>query len=308
MPSTFPEVWLKRVIFIITSLVSAQWLDAIPELDVTVVEMGSGSASELNAIHIPVETFEADVLINNTTYPIASQAFEDGEVIIQLDKYQTKVTTLSDDQIMGASYPKIDSVTGSHTRAMLKNKFKKAIHALAPAADTTDTPILVATGTAVSVGGRNRLTYADIVAAKDKLDQMDCPEEGRRLVLSTDHYNDLLVGADRNSMATLLADINKGKVAPMIAGFEIYSYLGNPYFELNEDDEWEKKPFGAVVSGTDRKGSIFFLTSNVAKKTGATKQYFAKAENDPENQTNRLNYRHYFIAMPMKQKYCGAIV
>lgn len=308
MPSTFPEVWLKRVILIITSLTAAPWLDGIPELDVQVVEMGSGSLSELNAIHIPIETFEADVLINNTTYPIAQQAFSDGEVIIQLDKYQTKVTTLSDDQIIGAAYSKIDSVTASHTRAMLKNKFRKAIHALAPAADTTDTPILVATGDEVTVGKRRQLTYNDIVRAKDKLDQMDCPEEGRRLVLSTDHYNDLLTGTDRNSMATLLADINKGKVAPMIAGFEIYSYLGNPYFSQNEDDEWEKNPFGAVVTGTDRKGSVFFLATNVAKKTGNTKQYFAAAANDPENQTNRLNYRHYFIALPMKQKYCGAIV
>jgi hypothetical protein len=307
MPASFPEVWLKRVILLVTALTSVAWLDGIEELDVQVAEMGSGTASEMNVIHIPVEDFEPEVLINNTTYPIAQQPYTDGEVLVQLDKYQTKVTTLSDDQINGASYAKIDVATKSHTRAMLKNKFKKAIHALAPAADTATTPIMEATGALVSIGGRRRLVYNDLVTAKDKLDQMDCPEEGRRLVLSTDHYNDLLREQD-SDLKKILANINSGKVDAMIAGFEIYSYLGNPSYALNEDEEYEKKPYGAVVESTDRKASVFFLKSNVAKKTGATKQYFAKAEGDPEMQTNRLNYRHYFIAIPFQNKFIGAII
>ena len=38
-----------------------------------------------------------------------------------------------------------------------------------------------------------------------------------------------------------------------------------------------------------------------------TKQYFKEAKNDPEAQTNLLNYRHYFIAMPFDNKAIGAI-
>lgn len=307
MPASFPEVWLKRVILLLTALTSAPWLDGIEELDVQVAEMGSGTASEMNVIHIPVEDFEPEVLINNTTYPIQQQPYTDGEVLVQLDKYQTKVTTLSDDQINGASYAKIDVATKSHTRSMLKNKYKKAIHALAPNADSTTTPIFEATGPEVTPGGRRRLVYNDLVTAKDKLDQMDCVEEGRRLVLSTDHYNDLLREQD-SDLKKILANINTGKVDSLIAGFEIYSYLGNPSYELNEDDEWEKIPYGAVVGAEDRKASVFFIKSNVAKKTGATKQYFAKADADPEMQTNRLNYRHYFIAIPFRNKFIGAII
>lgn len=302
MPASFPEVWLKRVIITITSLVAAPWLDGIAELDVQVLEVGSGSASEMNVIHIPVDDFEVEVLLNNTTYPIAQQAHTDSEVLVQLDKYQTKVTTLSDDQIIGAAYNKIDSATAKHTGSILKNKFKKAIHALAPASNTASTPVLAATGAEVTPGGRRRATYEDLVAMKDKLDQMDCPTEGRRMVLSTDHYNDLLLDKDR--FANLLVNHNAGTVAPIIAGFEIFSYLGNPYFTT----AGAKVPYGAIPGATDTRASVCFLVGNVAKKTGLTKQYFAKSDQDPENQTNRLNYRHYFIAMPMRQKYMGAII
>lgn len=107
----FAEVWLARVIQLLTTANVAPWLDGIEELDTDIIEVGSGAAGEQNLIHIPVENFKPEVLINNTTYPIALQAFTDDEAVVALDKFQTKVTTLSDDQIIGASYRRIDSAT-----------------------------------------------------------------------------------------------------------------------------------------------------------------------------------------------------
>ena len=301
---SFPEMWLSRVVLLVTTLTSAPWLNGIPELDTQVLEVGSGTATEQNVIHIPLEQFEAEVLINNTTYPIPSQAFTDGEAIVQLDKYQTKVTTLSDDQAMGSSYAKIDSATRAHTRGILSNKFKKAIHALAPAKNTQDTPVIETTGT-VDANGRKKLLYNDLVNLKRKLDAIQTPIEGRRLVLSSEHINDLL--EDRDRFANLLSNMNTGEVAPKIAGFEIYSYDANPYL-FKSSGVWTKRPYGVVPTNLDYEASVCFIVDNVAKKTGLTKQYFAPSNTDPENQTNRLNYRHYFVALPVKQKYMGAIV
>lgn len=303
---TFPEMWLSRVILLVTTLTSAPWLDGIPELDTDIIEMGSGTASENNTIHIPLENFEVDVLINNTTYPIATQAFTDGAAVVQLDKYQTKVTTLSDDQINGAAYSKIDSATRAHVRGILSNKFKKAIHALAPAVDGATTPVIETTG--AGLDGRKKLVYADLLKLKRKLDTMQMPIEGRRLVLSSAHMNDLL--EDRDRFANLLSDINSGKLAPKIAGFEIYSYDANPLFfkDTNNSNKWTKRPFGTAAQGGDKEVSVCFLADNVAKRTGFTKQYFTAAANNPRTQANELNYRHYFIALPVKQTYMGAIV
>lgn len=291
----FPEVWLSRVISMLTTANVAPWLDGIEELDTEIIEVGSGATSEQNIIHLPVETFKPEVLINNSTYPIALQNFNDDEVTIQLDKYQTKVTTLSDDQIIGASYRRIDSATRGHVVQINSAKYKKSIHAIAPAVNTAKTPV-------VNLSNHQGDVYDAIVALKSAFDNAEVPAEGRRLVLCNDHYNQLL--RDRNRFGDLLSNMNTGKTAPVIAGFEIYSYIGNPTY----DSTGKKKAWGAIPIEGDVPASVAFYKGNIAKKTGITKQYFSPASVDPENQTNKLNYRHYFIALPAKNETVGAII
>jgi len=299
MPKNFPDAWVNRVEKNLTTATNAPWLDGIAELDAPVIEVGSGSASESNQIHIPVSDFEVDVLVNNTAYPIAVQAYDDDEVVIKLDKYQTKVVTLSDDQVMGASYPRIDSVTSGMTTGILVKKYGKAIHSLGAATDTANTPIIATTGELV--GGRRRLLYDDLVALKDKADKLQIPADSRRLVLCTDHYNDLLL--DRKNFGDLLVNYKTGEVAPVIAGFQIYQYINNPFYLAKV-----KQPYGSAPANGSVQGSVFYYLPNIAKKTGLTKQYYADSKIDPENQTNRVSYRHYFIVTPKRNKYIGVIV
>lgn len=291
----FAEVWLARVIQLLTTANVAPWLDGIEELDTDIIEVGSGTAGEQNLIHIPVENFKPEVLVNNTTYPIALQAFTDDEAVVALDKFQTKVTTLSDDQIIGASYRRIDSATRGHVVQLNTTKYKKAIHAIAPQVNTATTPV-------VDLNNHDGDVYNAIVALKSAFDDAEVPAEGRRLVLCNDHYNQLL--RDRKRFGDLLQNINTGKTAPIIAGFEIYSYVSNPYY----DSTGVKKAWGAIPADGDVPASVAFYKENIAKKTGFTKQYFADAAQDPENQTNKLNYRHYFIALPAKNESIGAII
>lgn len=298
----FAQVWLSVVIGLFTSQDQAPWLEGISELNVEVVEVGSGSASESNLIHIPISDFDPEVLINNTTYPIALQAYNDAETVIQLDKYQTKVTTLSDDQIIGAAYDRIMGATKPHVTSITKAKYRKAIHALGAASNAANTPVLEVSGDVVpGAQTRKRMVYNDLVKMKDQADTLEWPEEGRRVVLSTEHFNDLLLTSGEIGKA--LINYQAGKTSVIIAGWEIYSYVANPLYT----SAGVKRPFGAVANATDRKGSVFFSVGNVVKKTGMTKQYFADSKTDPENQTNRLNYRHYFIVLPVRNRYVAAM-
>lgn len=299
-------MWVNRVELNLTTATEAPWLAGIQELDTAILEVGSGSASEQNIIHIPNTDFEVDVLINNEAYPIALQAYTDADVTIQLDKYQTKVVTLSDDQVTGASYRRIDAATALMTRSILIKKYGKAIWALAPAANGAFTPVVQTSGkrseqeNPIVENGRTILVYADIVAMKDKFDKMEVPMAGRRLVLCSDHWNDLLL--DRKRFGDMLVNYKTGDPAPVIAGFEIYQYINNPLF-----DGTNKLAYGAVAADGQFQGSVAFYVSQIAIKTGFTKQYFAPSNLDPENQTNRLAYRHYFICVPKRVKYIGAI-
>ena len=306
MPANFPEVWSSRVIQLLTTQNVAPWLDGIPELDVELTVMAEGSASEANLIHLPIETFQPEVLINNSTYPIAVQSFTDTEVIIKLDKYQTLATSLSDDQIIGASYARIDSATRGHVIQINSSKYRKAIHAQAPASDTAKTPVVVVDYTTLPADHKGtdkaNLLFEKIVELKGKFDDEEVPEENRRLVLSTKDVNILLL--DRNRFGNQIANINTGKIESVIAGFNTYSYVANPRYTA----AGVKKPFGAVKESTDKIASVAFHKDNVAKKTGLTKQYFSKASEAPTTQTNLLNYRHYFIALPAKNEMIGAII
>lgn len=307
MPSNYPEIWLKRVIRNIDKNTAATFLDGIAELDADVSVINEGDATEKNKIYVAVSDFDVDVLINNTTYPIAAQVYEDGTVEITLDKYQTKVVTVTDDAVKGSSYDKIDAVTKAHTNSIAKGKFKKAIHSIAPAdATNAKMPIVLATGGADALAdpsGRLRLVYEDLVALKAACDTAGVTEDDRRLVLCENHWNDLLL--DRKNFGNQLVDYVKGKPNPMIAGFELHKYGGNPYYTVATK---VKKAYGSIPAAGDSQASIMFVKGNIAKKTGTTKQYFAKAENDPENQTNRMNYRHYFVATRFQNRDCAAII
>lgn len=299
MPANFPEIWLGRVIENLTRAEVATFLEGIGEIAADVVQINAGELTEKNKIYVPTTEFEVDVLINNNTYPIDVQVYTDGTIEITLDKYQTKVVSLLDDVVIGASYDKIDQATKSLIRSILVAKFQKALHSFAPQSDTADTPVLQATGgpdALTDVNGRKRLSYEDLVEAKRRCKGFgDC-----RLVLTNDHWNDLLL--DRKNFGNQLVDYAKGKPNPMIAGFELHQYEGEfPYYT----SAGAKKAYGSIPDPTDTEASVIFVKEAIGKKTGITRQYYDKPT--ATGQANQYALRHYFIAVPYQAKKIGAI-
>ena len=305
MPSNFPEAWDNRVRQNLNNADQASFLQGITEVNATPVVINPGAITEMNKIYVPTTDFEVDILVNNNSYPIPFQEYTDGTIEITLDKYQTKVITLSDDQTLGASYDIIDTATKSITRGIIVDKNQRAIHSIAPLADTPKTPVIVATGVMVAGeaplmdGDRPRLAYQDLVAAKQACKGMG----SLRLVLNETHWNDLLL--DRKNFGNQLVDYAKGKVQPMIAGFEIHQYDGvMPIFTSAK----AKKAYGAIKAATDREASVIFNPEAIAKKTGTSKQYFLKAADNPTRQSNDYSYRHYFVVVPYKAEKIAAII
>lgn len=316
MPENFPEVWVDRVETNLTDSADAPWLAGIPEIASPINEVNPGAgASEQNEIHLPVTEFEVDILINNTTYPIPVQVYEDGTITIRLDKYQTKRVPLTDDQVIGCAYDIIDAVTRIMSTNITEEKYAKAIHSIAPAANTADTPVLVATGRSgkysngqeiiwVDEEGNLMLTYKDIADLKTKIDKLPkgkkWPKKGRRLVLCGLHEGHLMY--DRERFADLLNDLQSGEVRPMIAGFEIFSHPEMPHFNGTT-----KLAYNAVPSDDQLEASVAFHVQGIAIKTGLTKQYYSPSNTDTGNQQNEVAYRHYYICTPKRARYIAAM-
>ena len=286
------EIWTGEMVKALREFLVGSWLDGIPD---------NSSLVDNDVIHLVDVGVDPDVLVNNTTYPIPLQNLDDADITISLDKFQTKVTPVTDDELYAISYDKINRVKESHSNAINDSKFAKAAHALCATSHTAKTPVLTTTGARDEATGRLKLTPADLVAMKRALDNLKVPVDNRRLVLCPDHVNDLLE-ADQNFKEQYNFNRGEGTVARMY-GFDIYTFGNNPYYTTGG----EKKAVGATAGTGEFQCSFAFYTKRVFKATGSTKMYWSAAENDPEYQRNKVNFRHYFICM-FKKSDAGVVM
>ena len=138
------------------------------------------------------------------------------------------------------------------------------------------------------------MTREDLIKAKAAMDKLGVPAQNRRLVLCSDHVNDILGWSEEFSRQYNLDNIN-GKVGRLY-GFDIYEAAETPLYTTTG----AKKAMGTTASAGEFKASFAFYTPRVFKATGSTKMYYSEASTDPLNQRNLVNFRHYFIALPKK--------
>lgn len=288
MATVYREVWTKEVIKGFATGLKDTFLDGIRDYSQYVT-----GDDEAQVIHSTYFGVHPDVLINNTTYPIGTQELNGTDIAISLDKYQTKATPITDDELYALAYDKIQNVKDAHAEAMVENRLKKAIHAFGPASNAVNHPVLLTTGE--KVGNRRRLRWIDVINIRSAYAKMGVDVADLRFVLCADHVNDLLV-EETSMLAKSYANFQGGVITNQL-GLEFREFANNPYYNVAEK---KKLSFGAVVNDeTDMQASIVFPVKKTGKATGKTKMYYSEAKSDPLNQTNLVNFRNYFIAMPL---------
>ena len=253
-----------------------------------------------DVIHFVEIGGDPKVLVNNTTYPIPITALEDADKPVGLDKFTTEVTPVTDDELHAISYDKMASVQERHRDALVEAFGEHAIHAIAPAENKTDIPVLRTTGNAVE--GRKLMTSADLLALKRSFDKMRIPKQDRVLVLCSDHVNDLLETEQRFKEHYNINQ-TEGKIGRLY-GFDIYEYDGTPYY----NGAGKKLAWGAVPAATDVQSSVAFYAGRMMKAAGSTKFYWSKAETDPQNHRNLVNFEQYGICLPLSETKCRAAI
>lgn len=287
------EVWTGELIKTLRAGEEATFLDGLPDYS---------QYAENDVIHMIDVGGDPEVLVNNTTYPLEIQQIDDTDAVFSLDKFQTKPTPVTDDELYASSYDKMSSLKDRHGEAINLKKYSKAIHALAPDGDSAKTPVLETTGEYVDgESGRRRLQVKDIIALKDKFDKLKIPVQGRRLVLCSDHVNDLLT-ADQKFKDQYYNYVS-GKISNLY-GFEVYEYSDNPVYKA----DGTKVKFGTDAGENEFQASVAFYTKRVFKASGSTKMYYSEAKTDPLNQRSLVNFRHYFIVLPKKKDAIAAIM
>lgn len=291
MAGIYREIWTGETIKAFrNSQDSIGWLKKIRSYDAQVAQN--------NTIHFVDLGGDPEVLVNNTSYPIAIQSLTDTDKSVTLNKYQTKSTRITDDEARGLSYDKMGSVIERHREVVDEEKVARALHALAPSSNTTKTPVLLTSGN--TVDGRKRMVVADIIAMKQKFDAMKVSVQGRVLVLSAEHVSDLLL--QDTTFAQRYNNVKDGKIGDMY-GFEVYEYVDCPHYDVTDKT---KVAYGTANSNAYGNASVAFYAPRCMKAMGETKAYIDQP--DTQNQEWRYNLRHYFICLPLKNEAIGAIV
>lgn len=288
------EVWTGELIKTLRAGDVATFLDGIPDYS---------QYAENDVIHMIDVGGDPEVLVNNTTYPLTVQEITDTDAVFSLDKFQTKPTPVTDDELYTSSYDKMSSLKERHADAIKEKKFAKSIHALAPDSNGTKTPVLKTTGEIVGGGtsGRRHLQASDIIALKDQFDKLKIPVQGRRLVLCSDHVNDLLLTDQK--FKDQYYNYTTGKISNLYS-FEVYEYCENPVYKT----DGTKVKFGTAAGANEYQASVAFYTKRAFKASGNTKMYYSEAKTDPLNQRSLVNFRHYFIVLPKKKDAMAAIM
>ncbi|QEE51045.1 hypothetical protein FUA48_16110 [Flavobacterium alkalisoli] len=293
------EIWTDVLVQDFRDAEAASFLNLIPDESRHVV----ATRGENEVIHLVDVGADPEVLINNTTYPIGFADQTDNDIPISLDSFTTKATRVSDLEIQYIAYDKIRLVQEKHKNAIMDTKHNKAVHALGPAAETATTPVLVTSGPDDGTG-RKRLIMKDLVDHKKQYDSKKIPLAKRVLVLTSDHYNDLLIECiNANKSTDHLAHDDAGLLNTRLCGFLTFMYVDMPYYTLAT---LTKKSFGAAVVAGDVQATVSFYAPDMFRAAGSTKNY--TDEPTTQNHAWLYNVRHNYIVLPRKTRAQGAIL
>lgn len=256
------------------------WLNELTSMDHMV---------EYNIINLSQVGADPNVVKDNGTWPLAITQRTDSGIQIPLATFDTEPTFVTNVEELETAYDKCESVAKQHVNALRTKACLSAAYNIAPASNTSNTPVLATTG-ADRGDGNNALTYKDILKLRTAFNKANYPMQGRVILLSPEHEEDLLA-EDVNRYNRIM---DTGQVA----GFKVYTFNGTPTYA----SDGTKNAYGTIIG---QPSSIAFCNSEVMRAMG-------DIEGEPEKRWADyrgwlLGFQMRFIAMPFRSKGIGAI-
>jgi len=241
-----------------------------------------------NTINLADAGVDPVVLVNNTTYPIAFAERTDVPIALPLDYYDSTSTVIRNATAVQLAYAKMVSVVSQHRNAIFKKNLQKAAHAYGPSANGSNTPVIEITTSMIK----------STIAAQKAYDELEVPQEGRILVLSPAHKQ--LIQDEDYKLFNMVFGQNGSNT---LYGFKVFVTTVTPVYDGTTK---AKKAFGAAGAGSDLKSSLFYSKYEVMRADG-TYDMFATLK-DPGARGDIIGFQKRFLAMPIRNKYIGAII
>lgn len=252
-----------------------------------------------NTINLTVSGVDPVILKNNVTWPIVAAQRTDTNGTIVLDTYDSTTTRVRNVEEIETSINKLESVVKQHRRSLLQEIVTECLWNYAPA--TAAAGAMAATGanrTAV-IGTQStvaaRMAIDDIAELQTRMDNLDFPMEGRVLVLSPYHRQDLL--KEDKSLFKNFTSI-KGSVPPLYGFDKVYVAKNTPLFTKTT---YAKKAYGAAADNTnDCVASVAFIETEVMKCEGTMEMFYKPKGINPEQRADEVGFQMRFKGVPQR--------
>lgn len=241
-----------------------------------------------NTINLADMGADPTILVNNTTYPIAITERTDGALALPLDYFDSTNTVVRNATAVQLAYNKLESVVKQHRNAMRKKNLAKAAHAYGPSANAAFKPV-IDLGTSI---------IDNFIDMEQKFTELEVDRSTLICLLSPLHKAML-----RKEDKKLYKDIFGTGGTRELYGFKIFECNQTPLYILATK---AKLAFDATPVGTELKSSIFYSTAEVMYADGEY-DMFSRLK-DPEARGDIIGFQKRFLAMPIRDKYLGAII
>lgn len=299
MPGVNQEIWTDVLVQDFQATEKAAWLGEIPDESRHVI----ASKGTNDIIHLVDVGIDPEVFTDNIPSPIGYQQQVDGDIPIQLRTHVTRATSITIEEMQYITYDKIRLVQAKHKRSVMNRKHQIAAHTLTPASNTSSTPIFTTTGDNDGTG-RKRLKFTDLLTLKKAFDDQKIPLNERVLVLSSEHYNDLLHECLAATKPTgHLAYDDAGVLSQRLQGFKTFLYIDVPLINVSA---LTRASFGTVEDTNNKQASFAYHSKDMFRAAGRTWNI-----TDPVNtqtHASAYNVRHNYIVTPRKQRGIAGIV
>lgn len=254
---------------------------------------------EFNTLNFTVIGTDPVILKNNAVWPIVAAQRTDTNSTVVMDTYDSTTTRIRNVEEIEASIKKLESAVRQHKRKLLQDIVTECLWNYAPATAAAGAVAATGANRAAVIGAQTTvaatLQMADIAAAQQRYNVLDAPQEGRVLVLSPYHVEDLL--KEDKSLFKAFADLRKGQVLPLY-GFDVYVAANSPLFTKTT---LAKKTFGAAADNTnDCVASVAFIQSEVMKAMGTLKMYYKPQDINPEQRADEIGFQMRFKGVPQR--------
>lgn len=228
-----------------------------------------------SVIHIPQAGAPSGVKRNRKKLPASVTLRSDSDITYVLDEFTTDPRLIRNADEAELSYDKLNSCMSEdmmYLRQVVAEwmlyKWRPEKHFVPTTGDAVAAHISGATG------NRAAMTLADLVAAKELMDDQDIPQEGRICLLDNKMYNQLAADlkVNDNRDYSIVLDPKTGKISQL----ESFNLLKRSSGLISSAAD------GAVISPDDSKETTAcgvascWQTASVAKALGETKMFDEK--------------------------------